>query len=1411
MKARIITTLLTLMASAVAFAQSGFTVTCSTEGNTTTFEITRDHTGTSETVSYRAVSLSALAGVHFDDTYGNLTFGINEDSKTVQVKEKTAGSLPDFAFQYQGTERKYRMEVVDQGGFYLAHCDRTLSYGSSYKVTSSSFAEKSVKVNSGNTITVTDKGYDQAIHAINIDTYKNALESQSYLNSVGAKLRMKVEFDAAEKDDGYQYIQILVNSTGCDSGAGSGDPGTISYSKYMAGFGHKPSSKYTTFAKYAFPVTSAGNNCSAVDPAWNFSPYNNSVGKLYTQKFKTGSDRATDGRLVLGALSSVSSLRLRFDASGNNDDTWYAKNVTAKIQAVETTRPTVISNSYRINHYDHYRKGNEVYVSVAFSELVVVTGTPYLNTNWGQLNYFAGSGSNVLTFKGTIGDNASGTLSVSGHSGTIRDLCGNSLSGTISHDFNTSIHSDYSYNILYNLNGGTSSGNPSSYTYSSGAITLNNPTKAGAEFLGWTGTDVNSLQMTVTIPAHSHGTRSYTANWNDTSWGQPARDGSQASPYLISTADDLTLLAQRVNAGNTFSGKYFLLTADIDYSPASDWNNTSSTEHNFDGIGNNGSHFGGYFDGDGHTISGIRIYKPGNSYVGLFGYCSYSRVSNLTLNNSRITGSKYTGGIAGYANNSQIRGCRVTNTVSVHRDLSGSYHGGIVGYAKGSDNLISTCISSATLSGTAAYFGGIVGYNNNGSVQDCIAYNASISSGSNINPIYGQTSGSHVGGNRFRNCTVGGELKSDLFTIALGDHITASGHIVSLDDVQYYVLNSTVTLGYTGLQPGQIVSYTYNDGTPHSLADGVNTFTMPMSDISVSAMVETPAFGGDGTAQSPYTIGAKSTLNLLSINVNSGESYQDKYFILTGDIDMEGVSFDGIGTAEHPFAGNFNGQNHVITNLTVAKPSTDNVGLFGLVAAAGTVQNTRVAGASITGHANVGVLVGSNSGALSGNYYRGCSVNSNSSNVGTGSGDTAGVLGVYTLTMPAGFTASGTAVTIGAETFYPRGTTVTVTSTHGTVTELSWNDGDEHTVQSSSFTMPAADISVTARIQVHYRDHNDVDQTVSAIPLGSNTSYLYGNWYVVLEDVALDHRLYIGSDTRLILSDGSTLSIGTAQNPLNDYCLDYTSSDSNLTIYAQSQGSGSLSLYSGNTNAVYGPSGYSDLSIYGGHVTLSSGSYCAIRIGRDIYIGGGQVQILTGSNNWKAIWCYNLTLSWTRTTDSFLATSYDVEETFSIAEGKCFRGSDSHYYDSATASAELQELGGVTLTAQPPVADITAREATDVAGKKYWATFYNATDAAKLPACAYALWMSQDGFLHRLGEDGRIVPAGCPVILISSETSFVITKTTTGLTNPAGNVLQGTASATEVSGAYVMSSVGGVFGFYPFTGTIPAGRAYYTK
>ncbi|MBQ4030246.1 MAG: bacterial Ig-like domain-containing protein [Bacilli bacterium] len=69
-----------------------------------------------------------------------------------------------------------------------------------------------------------------------------------------------------------------------------------------------------------------------------------------------------------------------------------------------------------------------------------------------------------------------------------------------------------SYSIKYNLNGGTASGNPSSYTYNS-SFTLRNPTKAGYIFNGWTGSNGSSPSKNVSVSSGNRGDLIYTANW----------------------------------------------------------------------------------------------------------------------------------------------------------------------------------------------------------------------------------------------------------------------------------------------------------------------------------------------------------------------------------------------------------------------------------------------------------------------------------------------------------------------------------------------------------------------------------------------------------------------------------------------------------------------------------------------------------------------------------------------------------------------------------------------------------------------------------------------------------------------------------------------------------------------------------
>ena len=94
------------------------------------------------------------------------------------------------------------------------------------------------------------------------------------------------------------------------------------------------------------------------------------------------------------------------------------------------------------------------------------------------------------------------------------------------------------YHITYNLDGGSLAGgqvNPGSYTVETGDFILNNPTKQGYIFAGWTEGDGTELQQTVTIPRGSTGDKAYTAHWT-------------------LSAPTVTLSADPADASGTYSG-----------------------------------------------------------------------------------------------------------------------------------------------------------------------------------------------------------------------------------------------------------------------------------------------------------------------------------------------------------------------------------------------------------------------------------------------------------------------------------------------------------------------------------------------------------------------------------------------------------------------------------------------------------------------------------------------------------------------------------------------------------------------------------------------------------------------------------------------------------------------------------------
>ena len=112
---------------------------------------------------------------------------------------------------------------------------------------------------------------------------------------------------------------------------------------------------------------------------------------------------------------------------------------------------------------------------------------------------------------GNLGDSVRSAIKVTANTKVIDASIAKGSMGNMTFKANWSAQS---YTIAYKgLEGATITTNPTSYSADSAAITLNNPSKTGYTFLGWTGTDLISASTNVVIPTGSSGNRVYTATW----------------------------------------------------------------------------------------------------------------------------------------------------------------------------------------------------------------------------------------------------------------------------------------------------------------------------------------------------------------------------------------------------------------------------------------------------------------------------------------------------------------------------------------------------------------------------------------------------------------------------------------------------------------------------------------------------------------------------------------------------------------------------------------------------------------------------------------------------------------------------------------------------------------------------------
>ena len=115
------------------------------------------------------------------------------------------------------------------------------------------------------------------------------------------------------------------------------------------------------------------------------------------------------------------------------------------------------------------------------------------------------------------------------------------------------------YTITYNgVNGATfETANPTTYTIESAAITLNNPTREGYTFAGWTGTGLTDATTTVTIAHGSTGNREYTATWNIITYNityNGVEGATNPNPASYTIESEAITLDTPTKDGYTFAG-----------------------------------------------------------------------------------------------------------------------------------------------------------------------------------------------------------------------------------------------------------------------------------------------------------------------------------------------------------------------------------------------------------------------------------------------------------------------------------------------------------------------------------------------------------------------------------------------------------------------------------------------------------------------------------------------------------------------------------------------------------------------------------------------------------------------------------------------------------------------------------------
>lgn len=183
-----------------------------------------------------------------------------------------------------------------------------------------------------------------------------------------------------------------------------------------------------------------------------------------------------------------------------------------------------------------------------------------------------------------------------------------------------------------------------------------------------------------------------------------AGTGTEADPFIISSTGEWNLFAYTIRNGNSYSGQFVKLDADINVSTIA---------------GSQESHpFSGTFDGGLHTITAT--ITDNAAYTALFRYINGATIKNLKVAGT-IDGGQYAAGIVGAVQGTGDN--TIENCVATANVVGGSHIGGIVGNGQAGNVSMTGCVYAGLMKGGTEAKGALFGWCDNGGTKtatDCL-------------------------------------------------------------------------------------------------------------------------------------------------------------------------------------------------------------------------------------------------------------------------------------------------------------------------------------------------------------------------------------------------------------------------------------------------------------------------------------------------------------------------------------------------------------------------------------------------------------------------------------------------------------------------------------------------------------------